>query len=99
MILKVERIKYVLTAGSKPLITFCIHKDLEAMMAVECIIPQEHHPVLSTRGSKMQNVRRQFNVTIKLPDHEKSNDADTVTVNGVPPADDFEYEFQANFEA
>ncbi|GFT50333.1 hypothetical protein NPIL_151541 [Nephila pilipes] len=70
------------------------------MVTFECIIPQEYHPtVLSIRGSKEQNVRRQFNVTIKLNYREKPEDADKVMMNGDAHADDFEAEFQANFEA
>ncbi|GFT29845.1 hypothetical protein NPIL_266051 [Nephila pilipes] len=30
----------------------------------------------SCLGSKVQNVRRQFNVIVKLPDHEKPEDTD-----------------------
>ncbi|GFT58312.1 hypothetical protein NPIL_250941 [Nephila pilipes] len=55
--------------------------------------------ILGTRGSKMQNVRREFNVTIKVPDREKPEDADKVTMNRDAHADVFEVEFQANFEA
>ncbi|GFS87412.1 vigilin [Nephila pilipes] len=54
-----------------------IVEDLEAVVTVKCIIPKEHHrTVLGTRGSKAQNVRRQFNVTIKSPDREKPEDVD-----------------------
>ncbi|GFT50489.1 hypothetical protein NPIL_70921 [Nephila pilipes] len=70
------------------------------MVTVECIIPQEHYrTVLSTRGSKMQNIQRQFNVTIELPDLEKSEDADNVTMNGDVYAEDLKDDFPANFEA
>ncbi|GFR28209.1 vigilin [Trichonephila clavata] len=70
-----------------------IVEDLEAMVTVECVIPQEHHrTVLGTRGSKVQNIQRQFNVTIKLPDREKPEDADKVTMNGDIHADGLEPE-------
>ncbi|XP_054712100.1 vigilin-like [Uloborus diversus] len=49
-----------------------IVKELEAMVSVECVIPQEHHrTVLGTRGSKVQTIQKQFNVTIKFPDRER----------------------------
>ncbi|CAL1268501.1 unnamed protein product [Larinioides sclopetarius] len=52
-----------------------IVENLEAMVAVECIIPQEHHrTVLGTKGSKVQNIQRQYNVTIKFPDRERAED-------------------------
>ncbi|GFS49777.1 vigilin [Trichonephila inaurata madagascariensis] len=72
---------------------FEIVEDLEAMVTVECVIPQEHHrTVLGTRGSKVQNIQRQFNVTIKFPDREKPEDADKVTMNGDIHADGLEPE-------
>lgn len=44
------------------------------MVTVDCIIPQEHHrTVLGTRGSKVQNIQRQFNVSIKFPDRERND--------------------------
>lgn len=44
------------------------------MVVVDCIIPQEHHrTVLGTRGFKVQNIQRQFNVSIKFPDREKND--------------------------
>ncbi|GIX67510.1 vigilin [Caerostris darwini] len=60
-----------------------IVEDLEAMVTVECSIPQEHHrTVLGARGSKVQNIQKQFNVTIKFPDRERPEDAEKVTMNG-----------------
>ncbi|GFS90425.1 vigilin [Nephila pilipes] len=51
--------------------------EIVVIVTVECLIPKEHHrTVLDTTGSKVQNVRRQFNVTIKLPDREKPEDVD-----------------------
>ncbi|GFT44567.1 vigilin [Nephila pilipes] len=76
-----------------------IVEDLEVIVIVECILPQEHlSAVLDTRGSKVQNIQRQFNVTIKLPDREKTEDANKVTKFGDAHADCLEAEFQANFE-
>ncbi|GFT32938.1 vigilin [Nephila pilipes] len=76
-----------------------IVEDLEAIVIVECILQQEHLSiVLGTRGSKVQNIQRQFNVTIKLPDGEKTEDTNKVTKIGDAHADGLEEEFQANFE-
>ncbi|GFT74082.1 hypothetical protein NPIL_339401 [Nephila pilipes] len=70
------------------------------MVTVECIIPREnHYTVWGSRDSKVQNIQRPLNVTIKFPDREKSEDADKVTMNGDAHVDDLEAEFQANFEA
>ncbi|GFS75302.1 hypothetical protein NPIL_641551 [Nephila pilipes] len=70
------------------------------MVTAEYIIPQEHnHTIWGNRGSKMLNVRRQFNVTIKFPDRGKPEDADKVTKNGDAHFYGLEAEFQANFEA
>lgn len=42
------------------------------MVTVDCVISQEHHrTVLGTRGFKVQNIQRQFNVNIKFPDRER----------------------------
>ncbi|GFT46321.1 vigilin [Nephila pilipes] len=77
-----------------------IVEDLKAMVIVECIISQKHHPtILGIRDSKMQNMRRQFNVIIKLHDREKPEDADKGTMNGDDHADGLEAEFHTNFEA
>ncbi|GFT03745.1 vigilin [Nephila pilipes] len=65
-----------------------IVKDLEVMVTVECIIPQGHHfIVLGTRGSKVQTIQRQLNVTVKFPGHENPEDADKVMTNGDAHAD------------
>ncbi|GFT12151.1 vigilin [Nephila pilipes] len=54
----------------------------------------EHHlTLLGTRGSKVQNIERLFNVTVKFPDRIKSEDADKVTMKGDVHADDLEDEF------
>ncbi|KFM62860.1 Vigilin, partial [Stegodyphus mimosarum] len=60
-----------------------IVEDLDAMETIECVIPQEHHrTVLGTRGSKVQNIERQFNVNIKFPDREKPAESEKITMNG-----------------
>ncbi|KAG8181791.1 hypothetical protein JTE90_000083 [Oedothorax gibbosus] len=60
-----------------------IVKDLDAMVTKECIIPQEHHrTVLGSKGSKVQYIQRQFNVTIKFPDRERGEDNGRPTMNG-----------------
>ncbi|GFU08838.1 transposon Ty3-G Gag-Pol polyprotein [Nephila pilipes] len=47
----------------------------------------------------MQNIQRQFNVTFKLPDRGKPEDADKGMMIGDAHVDGLEAEFQANFEA
>ncbi|CAL1268500.1 unnamed protein product [Larinioides sclopetarius] len=70
-----------------------IVEDLEAMVTFECVIPQEHHrTVLGTRGSKVQNIQRQYNVTIKFPDRERAEDSEKVTMNGDAHSDGAEGE-------
>ncbi|GBM34136.1 Vigilin [Araneus ventricosus] len=60
-----------------------IVEDLEAMVTFECVISQEHHrTVLGTRGSKVQNIQRQYNVTIKFPDRERAEDSEKGAMNG-----------------
>ncbi|GFT15597.1 vigilin [Nephila pilipes] len=42
-----------------------IVENLETIVTVECVNPQAHHRTfLGTRGSKVQNIQRQFNITI-----------------------------------
>ncbi|GBN12360.1 Vigilin [Araneus ventricosus] len=60
-----------------------IVEDLEAVVTFECVIPQEYHrTVLGTRGSKVQNIQREYNVTIKFPDRESAEDSNKVAING-----------------
>ncbi|GFU40295.1 hypothetical protein NPIL_278251 [Nephila pilipes] len=54
-------------------------------LAIEFIIPQEYYrAVLDARSSKVQNVQRQFNVTIKFPDREKPENADKSCLEDQP---------------
>ncbi|GFT74072.1 vigilin [Nephila pilipes] len=77
-----------------------IVEDLEAMVTVGYIIPQDHHPnAWGSKDSKLQNIQRQLNVTIKFSDREKPEDADKVMMNGDAHADYLEAEFQVIFEA
>lgn len=51
------------------------------MVTKECLIPQEHHrTVLGSKGSKVQNIQRQFNVTIKFPDRERGEGKHYITL-------------------
>ncbi|GFT19714.1 vigilin [Nephila pilipes] len=61
-------------------------------------IIEHHDTIFGTRGSKVQDIERQFVVTIKCPDREKPKDADKVTMNIDAHADCLAAQFQANFE-
>lgn len=55
-----------------------IVSDLEAMVTIECIIPQRHHRnIMGTRGIKIQSVTSEFDVQVKFPDRDIVNDAQT----------------------
>ncbi|GFS59234.1 hypothetical protein NPIL_673571 [Nephila pilipes] len=60
---------------------------------------QEHCTVLGAKDSKVKNIQRQSNVTIKFSDREKPEDANKVTMNGDAHAESLEAEFKTNFEA
>lgn len=54
---------------------FEIISDLESMITIECIIPQNHHrTVMGAKGSKVQAITADFGVTIKFPDRENTSD-------------------------
>lgn len=60
-----------------------IVEDLEARVTVECEIPQEHHrTVLGARGMNVQNVQKDFDVSIKFPERERADEADKPVMNG-----------------
>lgn len=43
--------------------------DLNAMVTVECVIPQCHHrSVMGAKGFKVQGITAEFDVQIKFPD-------------------------------
>lgn len=40
-------------------------------MTIECVIPRKkHRQVLGTKGSNVQTITQEYNVTIKFPDRE-----------------------------
>uniref|UniRef100_A0A8C5UTY8 Vigilin n=1 Tax=Microcebus murinus TaxID=30608 RepID=A0A8C5UTY8_MICMU len=50
-----------------------IIEDLEAQVTVECAIPQKfHRSVMGPKGSRIQQITRDFNVQIKFPDREEN---------------------------
>ena len=43
--------------------------DLESQVTIECVIPQKHHrTVMGAKGSKVQDITKQFEVNIKFPE-------------------------------
>uniref|UniRef100_A0A8C2LL82 Vigilin n=1 Tax=Cricetulus griseus TaxID=10029 RepID=A0A8C2LL82_CRIGR len=50
-----------------------IIEDLEAQVTVECAIPQKfHRSVMGPKGSRIQQITRDYNVQIKFPDREEN---------------------------
>ncbi|XP_069344150.1 vigilin isoform X2 [Eulemur rufifrons] len=50
-----------------------IIEDLEAQVVIECAIPQKfHRSVMGPKGSRIQQITRDFNVQIKFPDREEN---------------------------
>lgn len=48
--------------------------DLEAQVTVECVIPQQYHrTVMGARGSHVQGITSEFDVSIKFPDKPMAN--------------------------
>lgn len=46
-----------------------IVEDLESLVTIDCIIPQKfHRQVMGAKGSNVQEVTKQYNVTIKFPE-------------------------------
>jgi len=47
--------------------------ELESQVTIECVIPQKYHrTVMGAKGSKVQQVTQEFEVTIKFPDRPAS---------------------------
>ncbi|XP_071446747.1 vigilin [Hetaerina americana] len=45
--------------------------ELDAMVTIECIIPQKHHrSVMGAKGRHVQNITSEFEVQIKFPDRD-----------------------------
>ncbi|KAM5228548.1 vigilin isoform 2-T2 [Ctenodactylus gundi] len=58
-----------------------IIEDLEAQVTLECAIPQKfHRSVMGPKGSRIQQITRDYNVQIKFPDREEN------PAHGVEPA-------------
>nr|XP_058155674.1 vigilin isoform X3 [Dasypus novemcinctus] len=58
-----------------------IIEDLEAQVTMECAIPQKfHRSVMGPKGSRIQQITRDYNVQIKFPDREEN------PVHSVEPA-------------
>ncbi|GAB1602236.1 vigilin-like [Argonauta hians] len=54
--------------------------DLDAQVVVECVIPQKYHrTVMGSRGLKVQEITRQYDVGIKFPDRPVNGERVTVT--------------------
>ncbi|XP_025787599.1 vigilin isoform X2 [Puma concolor] len=50
-----------------------IIEDLEAQVTIECAIPQKfHRSVMGPKGSRIQQITRDYNVQIKFPDREEN---------------------------
>ncbi|XP_053314560.1 vigilin [Spea bombifrons] len=50
-----------------------IIEDLEAQITVECMIPQKYHrSIMGPKGSRIQQITREYNVQIKFPDREEN---------------------------
>nr|KAF6450264.1 high density lipoprotein binding protein [Molossus molossus] len=50
-----------------------IIEDLEAQVTIECAIPQKfHRSVMGPKGSRIQQITRDYNVQIKFPDKEEN---------------------------
>jgi polyribonucleotide nucleotidyltransferase len=55
-----------------------IIQDLESMVTIECIIPQSHHrTVMGAKGFKVQGITSDFDVQIKFPDRENTEEYPT----------------------
>ncbi|KAG8445389.1 hypothetical protein GDO86_010247 [Hymenochirus boettgeri] len=50
-----------------------IIEDLEAQVTVECMIPQRfHRSIMGPKGSRIQQITREYGVQIKFPDREET---------------------------
>lgn len=57
--------------------------DLESMISIECIIPQKHHrTVMGTKGYRVQGITSQFDVQIKFPDRDNTEEYHSELTNG-----------------
>jgi predicted PilT family ATPase len=62
--------------GAKLRIEEIVH-DLESMITIECVIPQKlHRTVMGAKGFKVQGITQEFDVQIKFPERENSNNGE-----------------------
>nr|XP_014346494.1 PREDICTED: vigilin isoform X1 [Latimeria chalumnae]XP_014346495.1 PREDICTED: vigilin isoform X1 [Latimeria chalumnae] len=55
-----------------------IIEDLEAQVTIECVISQKfHRSIMGPKGSRVQQITKDFNVQIKFPDREEAPAAGT----------------------
>jgi polyribonucleotide nucleotidyltransferase len=60
-----------------------IVEDLEAQVTIDCVIPRKNHrDVLGPKGTNVQVITQEHNVTIKFPDREPPQDSSKVVLNG-----------------
>lgn len=57
--------------------------DLESMVTIECVISQRHHrTVMGAKGYRVQGVTSQFDVQIKFPDRDNTEEYQSQLTNG-----------------
>lgn len=57
--------------------------NLESMVTIECIIPQKHHrTVMGAKGYRVQGITSQFDVQIKFPDRDNTEEYQSELTNG-----------------
>ncbi|XP_066146000.1 vigilin [Euwallacea fornicatus] len=57
--------------------------ELESMITIECIIPQKHHrTVMGAKGYRVQGVTSHFDVQIKFPDRDNTEEYQPQLTNG-----------------
>ncbi|CAG9761158.1 unnamed protein product [Ceutorhynchus assimilis] len=57
--------------------------DLESMVTIECIISQKHHrTVMGAKGYRVQGITSQYDVQIKFPDKENTEEYPSELTNG-----------------
>ena len=67
-----------------------IVSDLEQQIALDCVIPQKHHrTIMGSKGSRVQEITKDFDVKIKFPEKLAENAEPAADhVNGQSPAPD-----------
>ncbi|KAL1494803.1 hypothetical protein ABEB36_010342 [Hypothenemus hampei] len=60
-----------------------IISHLESMVSIDCIIPQKHHrSVMGQKGTKVQSISSQYDVQIKFPDRDNTDEYHSELTNG-----------------